>query len=161
MGSGKTTLGRLLAAHADCAFIDLDTRIEAAAGCSIRELFEREGEPGFRARELAALTDLVTSPPLRAVVATGGGIVETDAAVPLLRRLGRVIWLRADPEAAAARAAAAGATRPLLQSDVWRARAAARAPRYAALAEHVVSTHPESVAASLAALVAVVDATVE
>jgi shikimate kinase len=154
MGSGKSTLGARLAQRGAVPFADLDDEIERRAGCTVTEIFAREGESGFRARELDALADLAAALPAPAVVATGGGIVETDAALPLLQQLGRIVWLRADPEPCIARLGAAGAARPLLQTD-WRARYDRRAARYAAWSEAIVSTHPETVEASLAALVAV------
>jgi shikimate kinase len=99
------------------------------------------------------LRALAAAPPARAVIATGGGIVESEAAAALLRALGPVVWLRADPDAALQRLdAAARAARPLLAGGAWRGRWAQRQSRYAALADHVVSTHPESVETSLAAL---------
>lgn len=153
MGSGKSTLGALVAERCGVPFTDLDVEIERRAGCSVADVFAREGEPGFRARELQTLAEIVPAMPAAAVLATGGGIVETDAALPLLRQCGRIVWLRADPEASVRRLGTARAGRPLLHGD-WRTRYARRAARYAAWAEAVVSTHPEPVEESLAALLA-------
>jgi len=153
MGSGKSTLGALAAARCGVPFTDLDVEIERRAGTSVAAVFARDGEAGFRARELQALADLVPGRAPGAVLATGGGIVETAAALPLLRQWGRIVWLRADPVASVGRLGPASAGRPLLQGD-WRARYEDRAARYAAWADAVVSTHPEPVEASLAALLA-------
>jgi len=153
MGSGKTTLGRRLAAALGVDFIDCDTELETAAGCSIRTLIERRGEAAFRSSELAVLRRLVDSRRADCVVATGGGIVESAAARALLPQLGRVVWLRADPETCVARLGTARVTRPLLaDADGWRARYARRAPLYAAVAAYVVDTHPDGVEASLGVL---------
>lgn len=152
MGSGKSTLGALVAGRCGVPFMDLDTEIERRAGCTVAEVFAREGESGFRARELQVLGELVPALAGPAVLATGGGIVETDAALPLLRQAGRIVWLRADPEASVQRLGASRAARPLLQAD-WRARYARRAARYAAWSDAAVSTHPDAVEASLVALI--------
>ena len=153
MGSGKTTLGRRLAAALGVDFIDLDERLEAASGCSIRVLVERDGEAAFRVAELDVLRGLVEDRPADCVVATGGGVVESRAGRDLIARLGRVVWLRSDPEACIARLDAARAARPLLDdAHGWRARYAGRAPLYAAAAECVIDTHPDGVEDSLRSL---------
>ena len=152
MGSGKTTLGRSLATALGVDFIDLDSELETAHGCSVHSMIARDGEPVFRARELDVLRALVASRRADCVVATGGGVVESAAARAMLAQWGRVVWLRADPEACVERLGAARATRPLLQDADWRIRYARRAPQYAALAAFVVDTHPDGVDASLRAL---------
>src|SRR4051812_8462078 len=71
MGSGKSTVGKRLAARLDRPFVDLDERIETEAGRSIGDIFERDGEPAFRALESRVLARVADGPD--AVVATGGG----------------------------------------------------------------------------------------
>ena len=97
MGSGKTTVGRLLAAQTGCRFVDLDQRIEEVAGISIREFFERHGEPPFRELEHETLARVLgesgeTGEP--AIVALGGGTIAQPGNRELLRAAGAaVVWL--------------------------------------------------------------------
>ena len=110
MGSGKSTVGAALAGLLGWRFVDADAEIEARAGMSVAEIFEREGEAGFRARERAALREL---PERECVVALGGGAVEALENREILTKKGRLVWLRAQPETQLARIGA-GATRPML-----------------------------------------------
>jgi shikimate kinase len=73
MGSGKTTVGALLAAHLERPFVDLDDRIECAAGQSIAEVFSEQGEAAFRDLEARALAELLGEAPEPLVIALGGG----------------------------------------------------------------------------------------
>jgi shikimate kinase len=82
MGSGKTTVGPLIAQELGWQFVDVDDVIEAEAGCTIAELFRREGETPFRERERAAIARLAASDGL--VLALGGGAIETAATRELL-----------------------------------------------------------------------------
>lgn len=93
MGAGKSTVGRELARRRGCPFIDLDARIEAARGKTIREIFASEGEEAFREMESATLRELDSVQ--GAVIATGGGIVQRAANREFLKKVGFVIHLRA------------------------------------------------------------------
>jgi len=158
MGSGKSTLGPLLAARLAVPFVDVDAEIERRAGCSIAALIARNGEPGLRQRELDAVRALADGSPQPGVVATGGGVVESPEAARLLRALGTVVWLRADPDVSVGRLDATGrALRPLLGDAArWRQRWERREPLYRACADAIVGTHPETVAESLEQLVRLV-----
>ena len=101
MGSGKTEAGRELARLLGRCFVDCDELVAAAAQCSIPEIFAAEGEAGFRRRESETLAAVLAGGPA-AVVATGGGVV-IGAANRRLLRDATVCWLRARPEALAAR----------------------------------------------------------
>ena len=92
MGTGKTTVGRELAALTGLPFVDLDLEISRQQGMAIPEIFAVEGEEGFRKHESAALRRLADIPPC--VLATGGGIVTCEENWPLLHRLGRIVYLR-------------------------------------------------------------------
>jgi shikimate kinase len=93
-GSGKTTVGRILADRLRWAFVDADGVLEERHRRTIREIFATEGESGFRDMESAILTDLCTR--TNTVIATGGGVVLREANRQLLKRHGIVAWLKAD-----------------------------------------------------------------
>lgn len=95
-GTGKSTVGRVLASRLGWGFVDADERIEAAAGMSIAEIFAVEGEAGFRDRESAMLAELCQL--AGHIIATGGGVVLRSANRDLLRAGGPVVWLTATPE---------------------------------------------------------------
>ena len=114
MGSGKTTVGRIVAQMVGFKLVDTDHLIVETAGKSIPEIFACEGEAGFRLRESAALRSLVGR--RGCVIATGGGIVTQSRNMPLLRHLGYIAWLEADPERLARRTAM-NSNRPLLNNE--------------------------------------------
>ncbi|MFN0144884.1 MAG: 3-dehydroquinate synthase [Dehalococcoidia bacterium] len=115
-GSGKSTVGRVLAERLGWAFADSDRIVEADTGRPIPELFREQGEAVFRALEAAALETLAARS--QVVVATGGG-APTDARSRAALATGLVIWLDITPERAARRLSADPATegRPLLEGD--------------------------------------------
>ena len=96
MGSGKTTVGELVAHRLRLPFYDLDQRIRQATGLSIVELFAQQGEAAFRVIEREVLLETACLPV--GVVATGGGAVLHEDNRALMRRKGWVIYLRASPE---------------------------------------------------------------
>jgi shikimate kinase len=93
MGAGKSTIGRFLAELLGKQFKDSDHEIEKRTGASIPLIFEIEGEAGFRAREATMLQQL--SAEKGAVIATGGGIVLSDANRKILKDNGLVVYLHA------------------------------------------------------------------
>src|SRR5687768_14884416 len=115
MGAGKSAVAPLLAARLKGRAADLDARIAADAGCSIHEIFAREGEAGFRRRESTQLTALLDDPP--SVLACGGGVVLDPERRERLKSACRVVWLRVSPEEAARRLDQVGETRPLLGEE--------------------------------------------
>lgn len=101
-GTGKSTVGRLLADRLGRDFVDLDREIEARDGRPIRAIFAEDGEPAFREREARAFLDL-TGRPGGAVLATGGGAILAEGNRRALREFGFVAWLTAEPDTLASR----------------------------------------------------------
>jgi 5-deoxy-5-amino-3-dehydroquinate synthase len=114
MGTGKSTVARLLADALGYGLIDTDGLVEARAGRTVAEIFEQDGEPHFRAAEARAIAELAAMKgPL--VVSVGGGAVLAAANRRAMRALGTVVWLRAHPATLAERVGA-GHDRPLLST---------------------------------------------
>ena len=113
MGSGKTSTGRPLAERLGYGFVDADAVIEQAAGCSIPDIFERDGEAGFRSLESQVLSAISQRHSL--VVATGGGVVTQPENWGMLHS-GIVIWLDVVPDQLLQRLNADSTVRPLLQT---------------------------------------------
>lgn len=114
MGAGKSAIGRRLANHLQMPFVDADTEIEVAAGCSIEEIFQRHGEEAFRDGERRVIARLLEGPPI--VLATGGGAFMDDSTREKIAKSGVSIWLRADLETLVRRTAKRN-NRPLLKND--------------------------------------------
>lgn len=132
MGTGKTTVGRKLAAQLALPFVDADEEIEGAAGMKISEIFGRLGEPAFRDGERRVLLRLIGEGP--SVISTGGGaFVDPQTRAALLEQA-VVIWLDADIETLVERVSRRS-HRPLLADrdpeTVLRELAEVRGPLYA------------------------------
>ena len=113
MGSGKSSVGRLLARHLDRPRFDTDEMVEDALGMSISKIFAQLGEARFREAETAVLRKLDGS--TGAIIVTGGGIVLRPENIKRLRELGTVVWLTVDLETLRGRLAHRK-NRPLLQT---------------------------------------------
>jgi shikimate kinase len=94
MGAGKTSVGRRLAHALGLPFRDADAEIETAAACSINEIFERYGEPAFRAGERKVIARLLREPPH--VLATGGGAFMDGETRDQIKENGISVWLKAN-----------------------------------------------------------------
>lgn len=114
MGSGKSAVGAALAAQLGVAFRDSDEEIELAAKASISEIFARDGEAFFRARESEVLRRLLEAGPC--VLSTGGGAWMSAANREMIEARGVSVWLEADLELLWSRVRGRS-TRPLLQGD--------------------------------------------
>ncbi len=153
-GAGKSTIGRALAAALDIPFWDADDEIEREAGQAIPAIFAQEGEAGFRQRETAVVTHLLTQK--EGVVALGGGALLDEALRARVEAAGPVLCLHAPLELLLARLDAAEAERPLLASNLQERLPhllAQRAAHYASFA-HQLDAAGEASAIAWAAQVA-------
>lgn len=146
-GSGKSTVGRQLARRLQLPCYDSDRVIEQRLGCSIKDVFAREGEKRFRDIEASVIDELTQIP--NAVLSTGGGAVISSVSRSHLRSRGRVIYLKSVPEELARRLKH-DTHRPLLQVDDPLARLrdlfTVRDPLYRETAHFVIETGRPSVA---------------
>jgi shikimate kinase len=110
-GVGKTSIGRAAARQLGREFLDFDEEIERRSGMNVREIFRLKGEEHFREQELALTRELSATGGM--VLSPGGGWITQQGSVELLRSTGRIIYLRASPEAVARRLRRVE-TRPLL-----------------------------------------------
>ena len=95
-GTGKTTVGSLLAERLGWSSVDADIQLETDAGMSIRQIFDVEGELGFRNRETAVLEKLTRLH--KSVLSLGGGIILREQNRKMIRNAGPAIWLTASPQ---------------------------------------------------------------
>ena len=130
--SGKTTLGRALAQKLGRTFVDLDQEIVKAAGCSIPEIFEAEGEDGFRARESEQAARFGKESSL--MISCGGGTVKRPENIRALRQNGVILFIDRPLEALTV-----GGGRPLSSSpEALRAMEAQRRPLYEGAADATI-----------------------
>ena len=111
-GSGKSTVGTLVAQRLGRVFMDLDREIERREQATVSELFAEKGEPYFRTKERELTEELSRAGNM--VLAPGGGWITNTDVVALLRPPGRIIYLKVKPETAMTRLGQEMSTRPLL-----------------------------------------------
>lgn len=155
-GCGKTTVAQLFAEWLRVDWADTDREVVLEARMSIREIFEKEGEAGFRRRESECLRNLLNEDVV--AIATGGGIVLNKENRDLMCAFGHVVWLTADIDTLWQRIASDPSTstsRPTLtvggREEIAQLMEA-REPLYRACADHTVNTTgrtPEQVAQSI------------
>lgn len=114
-GAGKSTIGARLATHFGVPFIEVDARIEHAAGLGLSEIFELHGEAYYRRLEREVLTQLLRRPSSM-IIATGGSIVTDRDNFALLNERTRTVWLRASPEDHWNRVIQQGDARPMAEN---------------------------------------------
>lgn len=156
MGSGKSSVGRILSSLTGFALVDTDTLVAQEAGQSIPAIFKQHGEEHFRAIETKVLQSLVGR--IGLIVATGGGVVTIAENRGILPQIGSVVWLDANPDNLYQRVK--HSKRPLLQTEDPRKTVEelyrAREPLYGEVATVRVDsgslTHRQTAEAVLAAL---------
>jgi shikimate kinase len=145
-GSGKSTLGRLLAKRLEKQFYDADAELERRLGVTIPVIFELEGEPGFRDRESTIIDEFVGY--ANVILATGGGAILRPSNRTALKQNGTVLYLHATPDTLWERTRRSK-HRPLLQAADPQARLnelyAFRDPIYREVADFVVESDSEQV----------------
>jgi shikimate dehydrogenase len=132
-GSGKSTVGKLLADKTGREFVDADAVIVKEAGITIPEIFSKFGEDGFRKLETAVLSNLGKRSGL--VIATGGGCVTRPENYPLLHQNSRIIWLQRNL------ADLPSAGRPLSKGTSMEAMYQIRKPLYEAFADCIADNN--------------------
>lgn len=141
MGAGKSAVGRQLARTLHLDFVDSDDEIEARTGVDVAFIFEKEGEEGFRKREVSVIENLSKRDGI--VLATGGGAILSDASRSNLGARGFVVYLQTSVEQQALRTSR-GRERPLLEGgdprETLQALLTIRDPLYREIADLVVDT---------------------
>ena len=154
MGTGKSAVGRRVAALAAAPFLEMDAELERRAGKSISRIFAEDGEPAFRDQEAQLAEEWGRKQ--GAVISCGGGVVLREANLRALQSNGLLVCLTARPEVILARTARA-AKRPLLAGEnpeqKIRDLLAARAPLYAKIPVQLDTSDlgPEELAAQVLA----------
>jgi shikimate kinase len=145
MGSGKSTVGKIIANELFLSFLDTDDEIEKSTGVSIDWIFDLEGEEGFRKRESAILGDLAEKNSI--VLSTGGGIILSDANRDLLSARGSVFYLDTPIDIQLERTAK-DQDRPLLKEGdpkkILSKLHKERESLYQSVADHIVETASKS-----------------
>ncbi|MBU6953942.1 shikimate kinase AroK [Hahella sp. HN01] len=141
MGTGKTTIGKLLAKELQFEFVDTDREIEARCGADIPWIFDVEGEVGFRGREKSVIADLSQRDAV--VIATGGGAVVDPDNQRALKEYGFIVYLHTSVEQQYQRTRK-DRKRPLLRSEdplsVLKKLMSVREPIYRSIADLIIST---------------------
>lgn len=147
MGTGKTTVGRILAERLHRTLHDSDLVIEARTGRTVRQIFQDDGEPAFRELETDVLLEALADTTPAVIAAAGGVVLSERNRVALVTAPAKVVWLRADPENLVDRVRT-GVHRPALDDDpegALRRMHETREPLYRQVADMIVSVDGRSV----------------
>jgi len=141
MGTGKTTVGKLLAKNMGMTFVDMDAQITEVCGMSINDIFAHHGEAYFRQVETDVLRSLCDK--TNCIIATGGGVVVTKENIPLLKQCGVVVCLMPETDEFWMKNVRCDTSRPLLRDDpdlsAAKARLESRKPMYLESADIVIT----------------------
>lgn len=147
MGTGKTTVGRALAERLHRQLFDSDLLIEARTGRTVRQIFQDEGEPAFRALETEVLIEALAETTPSVIAAAGGVVLSEQNRRALKAAQAKVVWLRAEPDGLIDRVRGGG-HRPALDDDpagTLRRMHQTREPLYREVADMIVSVDGRSV----------------
>lgn len=151
MGAGKTSVGRALARRLGVAFVDSDKEIEAAAGCSVVDIFSMYGEAEFRRVEQRVIERILDTAPTVKILSTGEGAFITPAVRKMLMERALTIWLKADLELLVKRTNSRDTRPQLLHADSRKILGQLIDERYQtyAMADIMVQTRDESLRKTL------------
>ncbi len=159
MGAGKTSVGRALARKLGVPFVDSDKEIEAAAGCSVVDIFAMYGEAEFRRVEQRIIARLMETPPLVKVISTGEGAFITPAVREMVTGRALTIWLKAGLDLLVKRTNFRDTRPQLLHADSRKILAQLINERYStyALADITVETRDESLRKTLGKVIRAIE----
>lgn len=151
MGAGKTSVGRALARRLGIPFVDTDKEIEAAAGCSVVDIFSMYGEEEFRRVEQRVIERVLDTPPALKVISTGEGAFITPAIRQMVLDRALSIWLKADLDLLVKRTNSRDTRPQLLNTDSRKILQQLINDRYSiyALADITVETNDENLRKTL------------
>ena len=148
MGSGKSAVGSMLALRLGLPFVDTDSEIEKRQSSSIADIFDRFGEEAFRQMETSMLQGLLLED-TEAVISLGGGTPVRRANAPVIKGLGRVVYLRASADTLVQRLENGVEQRPMLKGHDLNERVRelleSREDRYLELADIVITIADEDI----------------
>lgn len=159
MGAGKTSIGRALSRRLGIPFVDSDKEIEAAAGCSVVDIFSMYGEDEFRRVEQRIIQRLLEQPPSLKVISTGEGAFITPAVREMVQGRALTIWLKADLDLLVKRTNFRDTRPQLLNADSKKILSQLIQERYKIYAEAdiTVETKDESLQKTLSKVIAAIE----